>query len=343
MTAFRASTQADLPQLSELLSLAFDVHPGANFLDPALFHWKYWDAREDWSEPRSYVIETAGRIVAHAGIWPVEFLKDGRLFRGIHMIDWASRKDAPGAGLALVQKLMGLYDFIFAIGGSEATKKALPAYGFTEAGRTWTAARPLHPIPQVLTHQFRNWKLPVRLVRNFYWSMAPPAQANGWAASEIAPEQLQTTSPDGQVNAEFSPRPLGFFQYLSRCPAVRFRFYQIIAQDQPQGHFVLGLTRGQARLAYLGLRESGEEALRRGYAVAEQAARRLAGANEIVARCSEGLASQAAVRCGLRLSGSAPVYLRTGKGGFRFPKEFQFQLAENDEAFLDSGEFSYIT
>jgi len=344
MVVFRASTQADLPNISELLISAFDAPPAAPFLEPALLRWKYWDPREDWAGPRSYVLESRGRIVAHAGIWPVEFSLNGRHFRGVHMIDWASAKDVPGGGLALVQKLAALFDFIFAIGGSDSTRKALPAYGFAEIGRTWIAARPLRPVQQALTHQSRNWKLPVRLLRNAYWSLAPRVEAaRGWTASEITAEQAESRLLDSPSDAVFSPRTIGFFQYLLRCPAMRFRLYQIAREGQVQGHFVLGVSRGQARLAHLAMCDGGEEALRSAYTLADQIARRLAGANEMIIRGSEGLASKAILKAGFRCLGGAPVYLRSGKTGFTFPKDFQFQLAENDEAFLDSGEFSYLT
>jgi len=120
----------DLDVLSE-----FDAGPGAPLLNPAVMTGIYWDRRDDWSGPRSYVLLRDGAIVAHAGIWPIPYRTGADALRGVHMIDWASAKDSPGAGLALVQKLAAMFDFIVSIGGSEMTCKVLPAFGFVECTR----------------------------------------------------------------------------------------------------------------------------------------------------------------------------------------------------------------
>ena len=83
------------------------------------------------------------------------------------MIDWASAKESPGAGLSLVQKLAGMFDFIFSIGGSEMTCKVLPAFGFVECrarleGRASASAGSPDP-----DSQSRNWKLAPRLSTKF--------------------------------------------------------------------------------------------------------------------------------------------------------------------------------
>src|SRR5437899_5242303 len=151
--SFRAATLEDLPQLSCLLTQAFGGQPETGILHPDVVAWKYWEQRPDWAGARNYVIEKAGRIVAHAGIWPVTFLHQGTPVVGIQMIDWAAARDSPGAGLALVRKLTGLFDFIYSIGGSDAARRALPAFGFVTITHAWTAARPLRPLRQILTHQ----------------------------------------------------------------------------------------------------------------------------------------------------------------------------------------------
>ena len=101
----------DLNPLSDFLARAFDAERDAAFLNPAMMAWKYWDQRNDWNGPRSYVMMRDGVITAHAGLWPMTFGEGAGAVRGIHMIDWASAKEAPGAGLALVQKLAGMFDF----------------------------------------------------------------------------------------------------------------------------------------------------------------------------------------------------------------------------------------
>ena len=141
---FRATAPADRIQLSELLAEAFDVHSAAgSLLNPTVMAWKYWDARDDWDEPRSYALERDGRLIAHAALWPLIFPGEHSI-RGIQMIDWCAAKDSPGVGLTLVQKLASLFDFMYSIGGSDMTLKVLPAFGFVETTQVWTAARSFH-------------------------------------------------------------------------------------------------------------------------------------------------------------------------------------------------------
>ncbi len=79
---FRASTPDDSARLTALFAEAFDCPPDSSLFNPALMAWKYWDHREDWTEPRSYVLERDGRIIAHAGLWPAKFGDGQRWLRG---------------------------------------------------------------------------------------------------------------------------------------------------------------------------------------------------------------------------------------------------------------------
>ena len=109
------------------------------------------------------------------------------------MIDWCAAKGSPGTGLALVQKLAAMFDFMYSIGGSDQTRKVLPAFGFVEVTKAWTAARPLRPLRQILTHQTVNWKLAPRLARNCLWSKSPAADAPGWRTVVITRDHITRT------------------------------------------------------------------------------------------------------------------------------------------------------
>jgi hypothetical protein len=293
--------------------------------------WKYWDPRDDWTEPRAYALERDGVITAHAGLWPL--VVNG--VRGVHMIDWASAPEAPGAGLLMVQKLAAMFDFIIAIGGSEMTRTILPAYGFVEHARQWTGARPIHPLRQILTHQHKNWKLIPRLARNLMWSLGSSAPS-GWMAAEIAPEQV--------IPESAAPRSAAFFRYLMACPVARVHFYEMRGGGSPRGHFVLSIIRGQARLAGVWLRETSPESARAAYALAQAEAQKLSGTNEFIAAGSGAETEQGARESGLRLTSErTPVFLLNKKKNLALPPGFQFQLVEYDGFFLDTGSYSYLT
>lgn len=341
-STFRPTTPIDRAQLSALFSAAFpDAPSGGSLLAPAAMEWKYWIPRADWAEPRGYVLEREGRIVAHAGLWPVTLHGSAR--RGVQMIDWCSARDAPGAGLALAQKLAGRFDFMYSIGGSEMTRKVLPGLGFVEITQAWTAARPLRPWRQILTHQHLNWKLVPRLVRNWMWSHSPARSADGWKAIILQPSEIPAILFSGDTDAKFCPRPPAFFEYLATCPTVNYQLHGIENEEGLQGYFALGVLRGQARVACLALASPSRNNWRIAYTLAQQVALDQKAANEIVAVGSKGWSAEAARLAGLRHVSFAPVYLLNKKGCFPPPQDFQFQMSDDDAAFLDLGRVSYYT
>ena len=242
----RPTSIDDLSMVRQFLQRAFNTSHDAPILDPSVMAWKYWDRRDDWDGPRSYVLERDGSIVAHAGIHPLTF--GAGEVRGVQMIDWASAKESPGSGLTLVQKLSTMFDFIYSIGGSEMTCKILPAYGFIEYARQWRGARPLRPFQQILTHQYRNWKLAPRLARNFRWALPKAGDSGlsgGWKFEQIGPGEVsEEFSSQSMADAHFSPRGPGFFEYLLRCPVMQVRLYRVQDQRGPMGHFAIGVLRG---------------------------------------------------------------------------------------------------
>ena len=342
--SLRATSATDQTALAQFLVRVFEVRADAPFVKPAVMAWKYWDRRADWTEPRSYVLEQDDTIVAHAGLWPMTFLEGGKAVRGVQMIDWASAREAPGAGLALCQRLSAMFDFIYSIGGSEQTQKVLPAFGFKEYGRQWRAACPLRPTGQILTHQYRNWKLAPRLARNWLWSIRGGSPHPKWEAKEISPEQIlpDSYSSDG-LNAVFSPRPPAYFEYLARCPVARFRLYGIFQAGEPRGHFAIAVVQGQARIACVWLHQPTQDAWAAAYFLARRIARTQKEACEIVvAGCGKDSRIGAA-QAGFRMMGGPAVYLLDKKKNLRLSPDFQFQLSDDDEAFLDTGSSCYWT
>ena len=338
-SSLRPTSPEDLPALRRLLAQAFGISPGVPFLDPAVMTWKYWGRRDDWTAPRSYVLEKEGAITAHAGLWPVTFGEGPDALRGIQMIDWASARESAGAGLALVQKLAFMFDFIYSVGGSEMTRKALPAFGFVEYTRQWHGVRPLRPVRQMLTHQTRNWKLLPRLVRNTLWALSKNVSPyKNWRAVAMEPREMSPA-----FDAAAAPRPPAFFEYLLRCPGARFSFYNIVDGREVQGHFALNVVRGQAKVAGVWLREPARDAWTAAYLLTQQAARHLPGANEIVISGSEGLSRESAAQAGFQLQPGPAVYLLDKKHKLTLPPNFQFQLSDDDTISLDTGAPSYWT
>lgn len=318
----------------QFLARAFSVGTQAAFLDPALLRWKYWTPREDYPEARSYVLERNGEITAHAGVWPISIRTEGVCARGAHMIDWASDSRAPGSGAALVQRLIRQFDFMYSIGGSSMTQNVLPAFGFKEVTQAWLGVRPLRPLRQMLFHQTRNWKLPARLARNAWWSVAPIARdRNGWSAAEASAGDF-----DPLV---YCPRGKGFFRYIEQCPTVHVCLYRLLADGDEEGWFALSVVQKQARIAGVWLKETSSTNWYSAYLAAQRAAGAIADACEISAAGSAGVSEMAAQRAGFRIVRREPVYLLQKAGAPVMP--FEFQLADNDEFFLSTGGAAFLS
>ena len=342
----RPSTPADATPIAALMAQAFNVPLATGREAMALMSWKFWDPRADWPGPRSFVAELDGRIVAHVGIWPVTFSREGATIRGVHMLDWAATPDAQGGGMSLVRKLITEFDFVYGIGGSDITRELLPALGFKEISSTWSAARPIRPVRQLLTHQVRNWKLAARFVRNAWWSMSPPvAIASGWDAAPLRAEDVPaplTAASIGEARA--MPRAGAFFEYVMRCPIGAYRLFGLSNRDGLQGCFLLGTVRGQARIGGIWLRDPSDEHWRIAYGLACRMALKTTGASEVAAAVSKGVSHDAAARAGLRVIGRnpTPVVLISRRNAVSLHPDFQFQMADDDSLFMDLGQ-TYLT
>jgi hypothetical protein len=331
---FRPTTATDEVRLIEFLARAFSVDTPAAFLDPALLRWKYWSPREDYAEPRSFVLERNGAIVAHAGVWPISIGTGRDRARGAHMIDWASNANAPGSGAALVQRLIRQFDFIYSIGGSAMTQSVLPAFGFKQVTETWMGARPLRPVRQMLFHQAKNWRLPARLARNLWWSVTPARhEKNCWTAAEA-----RVADFDPPISC---PRSRAFFSYLAQHPAIQVRLYRLLADGKEEGWLALSLVQKQARVAGIWLKATSAANQRSAFLAARNAAARRRDAYEISAEGSIGPSETAALQAGFRIARRTPVYLLQKSGTPLMP--FEFQLADNDEFFLSTGAPAFLT
>ena len=137
----RPSTPEDAPAIVELMrSAGLEPHS-----DPRHLHWKYWQERSDWSEPRSFVMTDGRKLLAHLAVVPGAFRFGDTRARVTHMIDWAARRDAAGAGIRLAKHVARMSDFALATGGSDHTRKIFPMIGYVECGRISGYARTLSP------------------------------------------------------------------------------------------------------------------------------------------------------------------------------------------------------
>jgi hypothetical protein len=262
--------------------------------------------------------------------------------RGAHLIDWASDLRAPGSGVALVQRLHRMFDFLYAIGGSEMTQKVLPIFGFREVAQAWSGARPLRPLRQMLSHQCLDWKLPARFARNALWSLTPMRTGlKGWTIHALDLNEIEGDSPfTGAPSC--ARRPNAFFRYLKCCPVVCLSVFQIQNDGHDEGRMALSFLHKQARLLGIWLNHHSPEGLQAAYGLAQEAARKIASALEITAVGSTPVSAKAADSAGLRIRSYRPVYLLRRNGNLP-SVPFEFQAADNDAVFLSEGRPVFLT
>ncbi|HVN98768.1 MAG TPA: hypothetical protein VMT49_01900 [Steroidobacteraceae bacterium] len=314
---FRPTTPDDALQLQVLAASAFESRAPLAFVDRAMLQWKFWSPRPDFARPRSYVVESQGRIVAHAGLWPVTV--DG--LAGVHLIDWMAAPDEPGAGVFLHQHMAEQFDFQLSIGGAQAALEILPALGFTPIGTAWSWARPLRPLRQIAHHQQRNWRLAPRYLRNLSWSLWPRRRGDDGHACTLVPDCS---------NAQ---RSAAFFEYLRGCPGAQVLCFSIADASGPVGEFALAVVALQARIAGIWLQRPTVENWTLALECAQRAALAHSDACEIVFRAAAGASRLAAPRAGMHLVATEQVCTR-GRDGAAVHPALDFQLCDNDAVFL---------
>jgi len=256
-TTFRTTTEADYEQLKILLERAFGVGKQSPLLDRNHMQWKYWSPRPNWSGSRSYVLEKDGGLLAHGCLWPFTLVSRDSRLSGAHLIDWAGEAKASGSGASIARKLTRVVDCMVSVGGAEATRRLLPMLGFRPAGEMWSFVRPLRPFRQTLTHQYKNWKLPMRLARNMLWSLGPKYRARGWTTHQISPGELPLHLLERGLGAEFeAQRSKEFYEYVLQCPIARYSLHLVSRDGEASGYFLLSFVPGQARIAELWMAEA---------------------------------------------------------------------------------------
>jgi len=170
-----SATEAQQKEVMGFLEAAF-AGPSmpAVLTSPQLLGWKAFMSRPDWLKPRSYILQQAGRIAAHACVWPTGFRTPSGDIGCSHLLDWAADPAVAGAGIILYRHLMQLTDTVLAIGGSAQARRLLPKIGFKPYGTLEYYARVIRPF-----RQYRQRPRPsplreiARLGRNTIWSMSP--------------------------------------------------------------------------------------------------------------------------------------------------------------------------
>lgn len=342
---FRAASPSDAPKVAAFLRSVFAASPEAAAFSPDLLHWKFWADREGMEGSRSFVLEQEGAILAHGALWPSTVLTpSGAILPAAQVIDWAADSASPGAGLALMKNISKSVDLIFALGGSESTKRILPIFGFRPLNEIQSFAKPLRPIRQILTHQWTNWKSPLRLARNSWWSVSPPSPQpeSGWSSRQVEAEEIGIW-PAPREGLAVLRRGAPGFRYCSGSGVLKTTLHLVEYNGAQAGYFYLAFVPGLARIADAWAVNADPAAWKQVYALAIRRARQEPGINEITSIAGIECAQRALAACGFRLRQADSLMLYDPRKKLQAPDPLHFQLIDNDAFFRHSGRPEYET
>jgi hypothetical protein len=344
---FSPSSPADAPAIADFLLSVFQSAPGAPFVDPALLEWKYYVPHPDWEGSRSFVLRQGNQIVAHGCLFPVTLLESGRATAAHHLIDWAARRDVPGAGLRLVRELARLSPVLLTIGGSVQTRQILPKIGYRGYGAMEIYARVVRPWLQFRTDPFRRgWKAPLRVLRNLAWSRSRiPAPLPEWSAERIASfdDSCAPLLAGRAAGAFVSPRRTSeLLHYLLRCPAADLSAYLLRRGQVPRGWFLLSRIAAQVRIADLWVDAESPEEWRSAFTLAMRAAAG-PGICEVTAAASIPPAAQALRENGFRRREVEPVFLYDPRKLVAEDALLNLTLLDGDAFYRQSPDYPYLT
>ena len=307
-------------------------------VDPAQLHWKYWRPREDGRGARSFVLTDGRDLLAHGAIVPGVLRSGANRANAVHMIDWAARRDAVGAGVQLMKHVASSTEYLFGIGGSAQTLKIMPLIGYHLCGTVTGYVRPLSPAALLGRPTRARWKLAPRLARSALWSVSAPAFERGnWRARRLGANELdriEAILPAEASAIAFLERSLGCFRHALACPIVPVELYAVEQGERVRGYFVLSFVPGQARLADW-WSDSDDPADRRmvvHLAVAQVKGRK--DLAELATWSSDPDISRSLLACGFHERLSLPIYFRSSRGAAVPAGGVRVQMLDNDAFYL---------
>jgi len=313
---------------------------------PQDLDWKYWQPRADWPGPRSFVVVRGDEILAHAGVLPGALLvaaqaNGAQRIKAAHVIDWAARPSAMGAGVMLMKHIGRTTEALLAIGGSTQTRKLLPHLGFRSVGTVTCCVRPLHAVRILTPSVHPITKLIPRFLRSAAWSlMASSKRPGGWTVRRISSAEairLASVLPSPTQQMTVLERGETLFRYAFACPIAEVELYLLERDGRPRGYFLLTYALRQARLADCWMDSDNPSDWHALFQSAALQAKRHPRAAELAAWGPDPELSQRLCECGFHVRASLPVQMLAPSLPELLTSKLRVQMIDNDAAFLHSG------
>jgi hypothetical protein len=337
----RSTTAADVAAILELFAAAA-LCPNSEL--PAL-EWKYWQPRVDWAGARSFLLSDDDLPVAHGAIIPNRCAWAAQRMSMIHVIDWAARPGAVGAGVALMKHIGRQAQALLAIGGSAQTQQILPLIGFRDAGVVTGYVRTMHPTRLWRSGRVPSGKLLARFARSVIWTLgARSASGSEWQVRRLDAADVAAVAhvlPVPTRGLAVLERSVEQFRYVLSCPIVPLALYAVERAGRVRGYFLLASAPGQVRIVDCWV-DSDERADWRALILCAVAQARTDGqAAEVTIWANDPLLAEALAECGFHARQCVAVRLRAAAGTPMPPLPLRLQMLDSDAAFLHEGLASY--
>ena len=344
---FVPAQASEQEELIRFLVMTFRADPALISFRPDVVRWKYFSEHPDWPGPRSYVVKEnvkeKNEIVAHGGVWPVRLAGPAGAIRAIHLIDWAASRSAVGAGVFLLRKMATLADVMLTIGGSPDTRAVLPKLGYRNCGELRQYARVIRPWMQFRTTPEKNWKTPLKWLRNSVRAISGIGQVPaGWEASKVAAFEGEPDSLTGITPNILSPRTSASLNYLLNCPAATFAAYTVSQSQRLCGYFLIARIGRQARVIDLCVKSESQEAWNATCLLAAHTAAGDPEICEVVAASSIGPVQDAWLRAGFVERRREPIYCYDPRKVLPPGVPLDLNLIDGDQCFMTDPRSPYL-
>ena len=332
--------ESELGEVARFLGTVFGVGESHRMFQPDVLRWKCCVPHPFWQGSRGYALRYKGGIAAFGCLVPIRFLTGSGTVASCNVIDWAASKTIPGAGVTLYRHIQGLTGTMINIGGTSDARQVLPQIGFEVRADIHHYTRVLRPWRHFRMDDRRDWKSPLRLVRDYSELMRATRGEHSLIARRITSFESVSAAalPDPSVTRQIvcarTPESLDYFM---ACPAAQVDAYLLERGSAAVGYFLLSRVGCQCRVADLWIRSMDQQQWAEGYAAAAAVARQDPEITEITAAASLALAAGALQKAGFRPTHTEPVFVLDPDRLLAGRNDLAVGLLENDAFYWSAG------
>jgi hypothetical protein len=243
--------RADIPELSQFLISGFGVAATSSLFSHEVLSWKYFDGPGDSSGDSvcSLVARSAGRIIAHIGMCPRQFMVTGdgaAPVSTMHAIDWLGSAAHPGSGALLMLQAFGTSKTQYAVGGTAQAQALFPRLGFEQKPRLAIFRKVLAPFHRLRAPDqglFRKWAGIAKDMASVWRARTPPVPQTVDLRSALTfTEEINCLLRQSSLRIVTCKRDHLLLNYALRYPLSGFSGWTIHTSQRLIGFAVLKIT-----------------------------------------------------------------------------------------------------